>query len=235
MSLLRKVLNAYGGEALWRKVESIEAVVSTGGSAFLLKTHIPLRKARYIAQIQTPVSRFGPINRRGDWGSIKGSNLVRVEAAGGQVLRERKNPRDYFPYGRRLFHWDDLDFSYFVGYAGWNYFAFPALLIRSEIEWREISDTVLEARFPEHLPTHSPVQRFIIDPKTHLVYCHQYIAEVFGSWAGGAHFLLEHRRWQNDVPVPSYRRVYWQMRNGRWLPFPTIIWIRVHDWRMKLK
>ena len=149
----------------------------------------------------------------------------------GNVLKSRSESRDKFPYGRRLLWWDALDQTYFAGYALWNYMAFPALLLRDDIEWTEPQEGTLDARFPPHIPTHCEHQRLHFDPVNVLLRRHDYTAEVFGGWAKAAHVILEHGR-GDGIPFPSRRRVTPRGPAGRPLPFPVLVWIEVHEWRL---
>src|SRR5713226_2121475 len=62
------------------------------------------------------------------------------------------------PGGRRLFHWNAHDITYFLGCAVWNYFTLPALLVREDIVWTELRAGVLASEFPPEVPTHGPQQ-----------------------------------------------------------------------------
>jgi hypothetical protein len=91
-------------------------------------------------------------------------NDVRVEHTNGDVVDTRKDARAYFPFGRRLFYWDDLDMAYFANYAFWNYFILPRLLMRNDIDWNEKADGILEATFPEHILPIAKTRSFISTP-----------------------------------------------------------------------
>jgi hypothetical protein len=82
------------------------------------------------------------------------------------------------PYGRRCFAWDELDLAHFLGYAFWNCFALPALLLRDDVAWMEASEGVLVPRFPAHLPTHGRDQRLLFDRETGLLRRYDYRPEV---------------------------------------------------------
>ena len=157
---------------------------------------------------------------------------VRIESAEGEVLSSRKNPRRLFPYGRRLFRWDDLDAAFFSGYASWNYLTLPRLLLRDDIAWEQLSEAALEASFPAAFPTHSAVQRFHFDPATGLLRQHDYTAEVFGGWAKAANVVLEHTL-SDGVPYPSRRRVTPRAGSGKPRPFPLLVGIEISDYRMR--
>lgn len=223
--LRARVFAAYGGEARWKAATGAEAIVSVGGPLFLLKRGGGFRNQRVRAEFAHPRARLHPIDRRGRAGVLEGQS-VRLETADGRVLESRGEARSKF-HGRRHLWWDALDMVYFFGYAMWNYLAFPALLLRDDIEWRELSEHTLEGRFPPHLPTHSPVQRFHFDPATGLLRQHDYTAEVFGAWAVAAHLILKHET-ADGLPFPAKRRVV--PRNKPLAP--VLIWLDLHRWSL---
>lgn len=225
----RRALEAYGGEARWREATSIEAVVSAGGLAFALKWQRPFRTMPVTLDVHQPRVRIHPPHWKGVRGVLEARD-VRLEGPDGTVLSRRDDAGRFFPYGRRLFWWDRLDQAYFSGYALWNYLCLPALLLREDIEWREVRAHLLEARFPAHLPTHSPVQVYHFDPATGLLLRHDYTALVFGSWARASNVVLSHERWEG-VPFPGRRRVTPRFL-GRPMPFPLLVGIRFHECRL---
>jgi len=166
----------------------------------------------------------------GQRGVLDGGS-VRIELDEGRVLSSRENPRSLFPGGRRRFRWDDLDFLYFAGYAAWNYVTLPALLLREDIAWSEVSETTLEAKFPPSIPTHSPVQHFHFEPGTALLRQHDYTAEVFGDWAAAANVVEEHGAWEG-IPYPSRRKVTPRKKDGTPRPFPLLVGITIEDWQL---
>lgn len=174
-----------------------------------------------------------PWDNRGNRAVFDGdTDEVRMESVEGDLLFSRKNPRRGFPYGRRLFHWDDLDAAYFSGYASWNYITLPRLLLRDDIAWNQVSDATLEARFPPAVPTHSPVQRFHFDAETSLLRQHDYTAEVFGGWAMAANVVLAHTI-SDGLPYASSRRVTPRAGSGKPRPFPLLVGIEISDYRMR--
>lgn len=226
----RRALEAYGGEERWRSATAVEVTLSAGGLAFRLKWRKAFRNVHGRIKLAGPGARLDPIDRRGRIGVLDGTD-VRLEDRNGNVLRSRSDPRGKLPYGRRLLWWDALDQTYFAGYALWNYMAFPALLLRDDIEWTEPQEGTLDARFPPHIPTHCEHQRFHFDQETGLLRRHDYTAEVFGGWAKAAHVILEHSR-SDGIPFPSRRRVTPRGPGGRPLPFPVLVWIEVHEWQL---
>ena len=226
----QRALNAYGGESRWRSARGIWATVSAGGWAFRLKLQEPMRGLSVKLEIARPLVRFSRMDRTGTVSVLDGQD-VRIESHDGTVLASRTNPRAKFPYGRRLFWWDPLDQAYFSGYALWNYLTLPALLLRDDIQWTEIADGTLEAKFPSHLPTHCERQQFHFDPATGLLRQHDYTAEVFGNWAKAANVVLQHAEC-DGLRFASRRRVTPRRRDGRPRRFPVLVAIAVHQWTL---
>jgi hypothetical protein len=226
-----RALKAYGGLKLWQSAHHVEAIASARGLAFLLKWRQPFNHITIRAEVARPCISLQPVNRLQDFGVLDG-NLVRLENSSGNILKERKNPREKFPYGRRLFWWDILDQVYFAGYAFWNYLTLPALLLRNDIEWTELEPGRLKARFPSSIPTHCPEQFFTFDPETGFLKQHDYTAEVMGTWAKAANVVLEHGDW-NGIPYPSQRRVTPRRKDGRPARGPILIAIDIHEWRIE--
>ncbi len=229
--LARRVLDAYGGEERWRSATAVECRLSAHVWAFRLKMRRAMKDLQIRATIARPYTMTQNWPRDGQWAIVDGTDEVRIETDAGDRVASRENPRRYFPGGRRLFRWDDLDIAYFGGYAAWNYLTFPALLMREDIEWSEVSETTLEARFPDSLPTHSPVQRFHIDGESGLLRQHDYTAEVFGSWATAANVVEEHGEW-DGIPYPSRRKVTPRKADGTPRAFPLLVGIAIADWRL---
>jgi hypothetical protein len=227
-----KAIAAYGGRQLWENAKSLKAEVSASGLAFTLKRRPFFQHAFMVEDVHQPISRLTPIGRDRDITGALDGHDVRLENSGGQVIAERKGARSYFKIGRRLFYWDDLDMSYFANYAFWNYFTLPALLMREEIDWRELKPGLLEARFPDEIPTHSNVQRFRFDLKTGQLIQHDYTAEIISPFATAANVVMQHARNSDGLLYPSVRRVTPRGPKGNPLSAPVLIQIQVHDFRL---
>lgn len=227
------MLDAYGGESRWRSATAVEAHLTIGGMLFRWKRRRQGRwpSVRVRVEAHEPRTRFDPIDREGNIAVLAG-HTVRIERPNGTVVEERPNAREGFPYGRRLLWWDAVDIGYFFGYTMWNYLALPALLLREDVTWSEVSDDTLEARFPPQIPTHNELQRFHLDAETGLLRQHDYTAEPFGGFAKAAHMIAEHRTF-DGLTVPSKRRV--KARDpigGGPLPGLLLIWADVHEYRL---
>jgi hypothetical protein len=226
------MLDAYGGEARWRSATAVEAHLTIGGLLFRWKRrsqgHWPSVRIR--VEAHEPRTRFDPIDRDGNLIVLSG-HTVRLERPDGTLVEERPDARPK-AYGGKFFAWDAIDIGYFFGYTMWNYLALPALLLRDDIEWSELSDDTLGAQFPPEIPTHSPFQRFHLDLESGRLRQHDYTARVFGGWAKAAHMIREHRQY-DELTAPSKRRVMPRAGDkGGPLPFPVLIWADVHEYRL---
>lgn len=227
-----QVINAYGGADLWMSATTIEAEVSVWGWAFILKGRPYFKHATITMDIAHPFSRLTPIGRNPQITGVLDGHDVRLEDdQQGTVISQRADARRYFPGGRRLLWWDDLDMAYFANYAFWNYFTLPALLMRDDIDWREIEPGTLEATFPASFPTHNSVQRFRFDPETGLLIQHDYTAEIISRLATAAHVIHAHTQ-GTELVYPSRRIVTPRAPSGKALPGPTLIDITVHDFHV---
>jgi hypothetical protein len=227
----QRALEAYGGAARWRAASTVELVLSAGGLAFRLKWQPALRRARQVLAVHEPRVRCSGIDRAGDCGLLEGQD-VRLEAPDGRPLGARRDARASFGPGRRWLWWDRLDQTYFACYAAWNYFTLPALLLRQDIRWTELAPGLLQAGFPPHLPTHSPVQRFHFDLGTGLLRQHDYTAEIIGGWARVARVVLDHGT-QGGLAFPSRMRMTPRAPDGSPLPFPSLVVVEAHRFELR--
>jgi hypothetical protein len=241
MSLLDEVLEAHGGLERWNAAGSVQARVRSGG--FLVRSRMPgNRFADYavtveIAEPRTVMDPFPEPSRR----AVFDHGAARIEGHGGEVIASRGDPRPAFSglSGlRRNLRWDPLDCAYFVGYAMWNYLAFPHLLTGPGFEvsegetWDEDGQRWrrLEVRFPDRLDTHSARQTLYFDERG-LLRRHDYVAEVVGRWAHAAHYCAEHAE-AGGLRFPTRRWVRPIGPRNRSLPFPTLVWLELSDLRV---
>ncbi len=223
---------AYGGRVLWQNAKTLETEISASGLAFTLKRRPFFRHAKMVLAIHRPFSTLTPIGLNPTITGILDGLDVRLENEKGQIISERRNARDYFKIGRRLFYWDDLDMSYFANYASWNYFTLPALLMREDIVWTELEPGWLEARFPDEIPTHSKVQRFRFDRETGLLIQHDYTADIISPLAAASNVVMQHAQNSSGLVYPSIRRVTPKGPKGKPLGGPVLIHLDIHDFRL---
>jgi hypothetical protein len=227
-----RAIEAYGGSALWTSHKFVEAEVSVKGLAFTIKQRPFFEHAKIKMEIRRPFSRITPIGKDKNVTGVLDGNDVRLENAIGDTISERKNAKDHFPYGRRLFYWDDLDMAYFANYAFWNYFTLPSLLMNNHIKWTEKAEGVLSAIFPDNIPTHSmKEQEYYFDKQTGRLYQYNYAAEVISGLAKAANVVTEHKQFEQGI-FPSSRKVTPQNGNGKALNRPTLIDITIHDFKL---
>jgi diadenosine tetraphosphatase ApaH/serine/threonine PP2A family protein phosphatase len=227
-----KAIIAYGGHDLWQNAGSVETEVSADGLAFVLKRRPCFRHSIMTMDAHQPVCRFTPIGRNTSITGVLDGGDVRLENERGQVVSERRSARDYFKVGRRLFYWDDLDMCYFANYASWNYFTLPALLMRDDIAWSETGPGVLQARFPDTIPTHSRVQQFRFDIRTGLLIQHDYTADIISPLARASNVVVRHSTNVDGLVYPSERVVTPRSPKGNPLPGPVLIHLILHDYRV---
>jgi hypothetical protein len=226
-----RAVRAYGGADLWNAAEAVEARVNVSGFLFRMKTNMPPPEIAFRVDAHRPWTRLDPINKRGDVGILDGRD-VRLETPGGDVIRSRQDARSRFPLGGRIVHWDDLDLAYFLGYAAWNYFTLPALLLRDDIVWAEVADGTLASTFPPELPTHGQEQQHVFDVETGLLEAYDYTAEVVLPIAYARHVIKE-RESADGVPYESRRIVYPSLELGRKvLPRPIMVDVKIPEWRL---
>lgn len=227
-----RALEAYGGAERWTAASTLELTLSCGGLAFRLKWQPPLARARQTMGVHQPKVRCTGIDRAGNTGVLDGGD-VRVEAPDGKVLATRTDARAFFGPGRRWLWWDRLDQTYFACYATWNYFTLPALLLRADVEWTEQQPGLLEARFPAHLPTHSPIQRFRFDLSTGLLRQHDYTAQVIGGWANASRVVLEHGTSPAGIAFPRRLRMTPTGADGTPRAGPVLVAVEVHELELR--
>jgi len=228
-----KAIAAYGGREFWSKAKTIEAEVSAHGLAFTFKGRPFFQHAKISMEVQRPIVRLAPIGNNSQITGMLDGHTVRLEDAAGKTIEERENARRYFPGGfARLFRWDDLDMSYFANYAFWNYFTLPALLMREDIDWKEIEPGWLEAAFPASIPTHSKIQRFRFDRETGRLIQHDYTVDIMSKLATAANVVMEHKQ-SNNIVYTSRRRVTPRAPSGKALPGPILIEITVHSFNIQ--
>lgn len=85
----------------------------------------------------------------------------------------------------------------------------------------------LEATFPPGLDTHSQRQTFYFDSGG-LLRRHDYVAEVVGGWAHGAHCCADHTE-AGGLVFPTRRRVRPIGPRNRPLLFPTMVWLELSE------
>src|SRR5215467_4171365 len=115
LTLAEQMIEAHGGAALWNRLDSLRADIAFAGFGFRAKflRHLPFRGTMVVERGGQRVT-FEPYPVLGKRGVFEGSE-VRIEAADGQVLSRRSQPRAAFQDFRHRLWWDSLDLLYFFG------------------------------------------------------------------------------------------------------------------------
>jgi hypothetical protein len=226
-----RALKAYGGEAVWKAATTVESTVTVGGLLFQLKgINIPPH-ARIAVDVQRPHTVITPVDDSGDIGVLDGFSVM-IIAPDGRILEQRGDARQHLQNASLTTAWDRLNLLYFLGYAFWGYYTLPYQLTRTDIEWTELRDGLLQADYGTNLPVHSRIQRFWFDTKTGLLRRNDYTPVAATPTARVANVVFEHGV-SAGIPYTSKRRVKTSLAEYGWiLPFPDFITIDVESWRL---
>lgn len=121
---------------------------------------------------------------------------VTMTDVSGAVVESAANARDVFRGWRKAKRWTPADALYFFGYALTHYHGLPFTLGRGKplaIHRVSYDRRVLkgvEVELPADLHTHSRRQTFYFE-EDGLLRRHDYVADIVGPWARGAHFWTD--------------------------------------------
>ena len=121
--------------------------------------------------------------------------------------------------------WSPLQALYFFGYAITHYHSLPFTLVDGRplaLTGARVAGYRLRGvrvELPDGLHTHSRIQTFFFDDDG-LIRRHDYVAEVVGRWAHGAHFW-EDFTLAGELPVARRRHVF--ARLGVWSVPVTVL------------
>lgn len=233
--LLNHVVDASGGLDLWSRTSTITADVSVGGPIWAAKgwSDAALRDLTVTADTgrqHIVITPFTAPHRSVEFDNTRNTALDGVPATGapervvlrdmaGEIVEERTDPRAAFTGMLRSTPWDALHLGYFLGYALWNYFTTPVLLLRPDVRtweiepWHEAGQTWRRLRvlYPGTLATHSLEQTFYFDSDG-LQRRMDYVNEVMGS-ALVAHYTGHHHSFDGLV-FPTRRRTFRRNPDG---------------------
>ena len=121
------ILDAHGGMSYWQSLSTVDLNVSIRGFLFTAKRIPVLRNAAISVNVRKPEVAL----------EISRSQVRSRCSTAPTASRSGISPETSFPPGpirakfgqwRRSLYWDALDFTYFCGYAMWNYLTLPFLL-----------------------------------------------------------------------------------------------------------
>ena len=227
-----RAVKAYGGEAVWKDATTVESTVTVGGLLFQLKGAGIPPHAKITVDVRRPHTVIDPVDDSGDTGVLDGFSVM-IVAPSGKVLEQRADAREHLQNASISTKWDRLNLVYFLGYAFWGYYTLPYQLLRSDIEWTELHDGLLQADYGTNLPVHSRIQRFWFDKNSGLLRRNDYTPVAAARDARAANVVFEHGV-SNDIPYTSKRRVKISLGQYGWvLPFPDFITIDVERWQLR--
>jgi hypothetical protein len=223
-ALLERAIERHGGWSAWRRAGGISfALKSLTG---LVPEHkglgdtfpAPARLEVWPRRGLVVVHDFPVAGRRG----VFAVGQVQV-LDGDTILEARADARATFAGARKRRRWAPLDALYFFGYALAHYHSLPFSLAgarplglrRARSAGRALSGVAVE--LPAALHTHCRRQTFFFDEEG-LLRRHDYVADIVGWWARGAH------RWEDFVEVGGLvvpRRRHVVARLGR-LELPVV-------------
>jgi hypothetical protein len=226
--MLDRACQRHGGLAVWRSLRRLTLTLHTLdgpltwmkglGATFPRPSAVDVfpHECRTIFHAYPDARRQG-IFDRGD---------VRIENRDGRgVTDSSPRHRETFSGWTKYRRWSALDGLYFFGYALWHYHTLPFTLYDATLlGFRRLgqgdqAQHVIDVEFPPGLPTHGRRQSFHFDHDGWLRR-HDYVAEIVGAWAHGAHDWLDYRD-VSGIPVAMRRRVR-VCAFGESLPIPVL-------------
>jgi hypothetical protein len=212
--LVQRACEAHGGFARWRdalvrlETRTLSGLVPASkgvGRTFRLP---PFMEVQAGAGRALFVDYPGP----GESGRFDNGVVSLVDGQGHERVCEADHRRSFRGW-RKLRRWTPLDALYFFGYAITHYQALPFTLGQARFlgqrSWGDLEAVVVE--LPAELHTHCRRQTIYFGPDG-LIRRHDYVADIVGWFARGAHF------WEDYVTVEGLavaRRRHVVARLGR--------------------
>ena len=215
VELAREVAAAHGAASL-AAADHIAVSFSSGGLAFAAKGQPDA--------LTTVEARLSPIRQQA---TLTG-NSPRPWTLSVADSDELKSRLVTLRSGSRRLRWQPENLGAFAAAALWTYVTLPLLLDRAKrVDRPADAGGLRRLRFqlPLTIAGHSTVQTLHIGPDG-LIHRHDYTATTFGTWARASQMISSYETF-DGVPVGTTRRV--TPRLGLPLPFPTLVWIEIHD------
>jgi hypothetical protein len=212
--VLERACDWFGGEDRWRRIRvfRLHSDGLTGLLPLLKGNHRTFSFPRVIeVSPHERTTRFLEFPAAGCHG-IYENGSVRIErTATGEVVESSRDHRATFRGFAKNRLWRPIDALFFFGYALVHYHSLPFSLKQArpigvcEHTLGGARVRALHVELPPGLQTHSRRETFFFDESGAIVR-HDYVADVVGAWARGAHL------WQNvtridGFPVAMERRV----------------------------
>ena len=211
IALVEGAIAAHGGLRQWQAITSIRLPFQNGsGSLLHLKGYGHTFPAPREFEIRpheraTILHNYPDERHRGYF--VDGS--VRIERVDSRaVVVDSKEHRRTFAGRAKYRRWSMLDALYFFGYALWHYHVLPFTLTDAHllrILKRHGEPEGIDIVFPPQVETHCRRQQVYFAADGRIVR-HDYVAEVIGAWARGAHFWEDYER-SGGILIARRRRV----------------------------
>lgn len=228
-AVLRRAIDRHGGWSLWARLESVTIhLVSLRGLLPWVKGYgrtfqLGRSLTTFPKQIRT---EFHEDTGRPLMATFDRGDMRLHQGAAGAIRAESRDHRRTFEGRRKNRRWDVLDAHYFFGYAFASYtampFILPGLRYLGRARARRRGDPLdgVQVEFAAGAHVHSRRQRYFFD-RSGLLRRNDYVAEVVGAWAVGAHFWEDFTT-IDGLPLPARRLVVRRIGNTP-LPFATAL------------
>lgn len=198
--MIARAIERHGGVERWRRLRVTLAPVTLGGLLPWMKGagrsfRLPGRAEIVPARAEATFFDYGA---PGATGRFDGGRVALGDAP---LAAHRQTFRGL----RKWRRWSPLDALYFFGYALTHYHAVPFTLAEARLRRWDPARRALTVEFPPHVHTHTRVQTFYFDDSG-LIVRHDYVADIIGGFARGAHFWRE-VEFVDGVPIAKHRHV----------------------------
>jgi hypothetical protein len=205
------VLTAHGGVDKWNELESIDVIWNFSGWLLSVKGYPEHYQPTITINTKKQHSVIRNLGGGPDDKFIFTPGRTWIEGRNDSISMNSENPRASFAGHTRTTPWDDLQLTYFVGYALWNYLATPFCFSWPGFETREVKEhqergetwRVLEVTYPDTFATHTKVQKFYYNDAFMLQRL-DYVTDVAGGVV--AHYCFDHTN-IGGLVFPMTRRV----------------------------
>jgi hypothetical protein len=226
-ALLEVAIRRHGGWDAWQKhrVVSLRLTSLSGlvprskgvGRTFPIPSRIEVRPRERSAT-------FFDYPQPGGRGTYTDGALALIDG-GDVVVASDADPRPSFRGWRKLRRWRPIDALYFFGYALTHYHSLPFTLVDARplalrpVRYQGRRLTGVEVELPSTLHTHSRRQTFYFE-EDGLLRRHDYVADIVGFWARGAHFWSDYVT-ADGIQIARRRHVVARL-GRRTLPFVAL-------------
>jgi len=233
--LVKRILQAHGGESAWRSVDRIFANCSLGGVDFVARLQpAPLRDVDVAVSPKTPEVVIAPFGGLHDTGHFTGQR-VWIEDESGNLVGERTAPGAVSRNPRHWLWWDRLDVLYQAGAVIWFALTMPGLLLQRSVQCEELTPVRQAERQMERLRVILPTSQ-AVHGSEHLVYADSMgiIRQVDSRSLVYGGFLPVTQIWEDHLSfdgllVATKRSYYPALLSGAPWQVARLVWLNIDD------